>query len=73
MGFFLFLILFVLVLGLALVGSVLNFFLRLFSFGRKSQTSAFHQGTESSDSTRSGKKVFSEEEGEYVDFEEVKD
>jgi len=73
MGFFLFLFLFILVLGLALVGSILNFFLRLFSFGRRGRASATHQEDTSSTTSRGGKKVFGKEEGEYVDFEEVKD
>lgn len=72
MGFFLFLFLFILVLGLAVVGSVLNFFLRLFSFGRKGHASTANQGEDASSTTQSTRKVFSKEEGEYVDFEEVK-
>jgi len=73
MGFFLFLFLFILVLGFALVGSILNFFIRLFSFGRRRNTSEAHREEEASSSARSGKKVFGNEEGEYVDFEEVKE
>lgn len=73
MGFFLFLFLFILVLGFALVGSILNFFIRLFSFGRRGHAAATAQGGGASSATHSGKKVFGHEEGEYVDFEEVKD
>jgi hypothetical protein len=72
MGFFLFLFLFILVLGFAVVGSVLNFFIRLFSFGRKGSASMANQSGETSSATRSVRKVFSQEEGEYVDFEEVR-
>jgi hypothetical protein len=71
MGFFLFLLLFILVLGLALIGSVLNFIVRIFSFGRKGHSADTHQNN-TDESSRQGKKVFSKEEGEYVDFEEVK-
>lgn len=72
MGFFLFLFLFVLILVFVIVGSLLNFFVRLFSFGRKRHSASKSQENEA-DSTRSGKKVFGKEEGEYVDFEEIKE
>jgi hypothetical protein len=73
MGFFLFLFLFILVLGLAVVGSILNFFVRLFSFGKRGQASANHREDSASSAQHGGKKVFGKEEGEYVDFEEVKE
>lgn len=73
MGFFLFLFLFIAVLALAVVGSVLNIFVRLFSFGRKGRASQQHQQSQDPASARSAKKVFSREEGEYVDYEEVKE
>lgn len=73
MGFFLFLFLFIAVLALAVVGSVLNIFIRLFSFGRRGRSSQHHQQSQESAASRSAKKVFGSEEGEYVDYEEVKE
>jgi mannose/fructose/N-acetylgalactosamine-specific phosphotransferase system component IIC len=69
MGFFLFILLFFLFLAFAIVGTVLNFFVKIFSFGRKKHTSA-DNGTSASSSQARGK-VFSQDEGEYVDFEEI--
>ncbi|MCD8260546.1 MAG: DUF4834 family protein [Bacteroides sp.] len=78
------LIIFVLLLfiGLSLIGSVIEFFLRLLGLGRKT-TSRYsqqrtdsnqenHRNTESATSSRRNK-IFDEDEGEYVDFEEVDD
>jgi hypothetical protein len=53
------------------VGSVLNFFASIFSFGRKKRNT-YSQQTDNSQQ-KNNNKVFSKEDGEYVDFEEVKE
>ena len=71
MGFFLFILLVFLFLALAIVGSVLTFFVRIFSFGRKNRPA--NSSETASSATNSGGKVFTKDEGEYVDFEEIKE
>lgn len=64
-------------LGLSLIGSV---FRTLFGFGQRGQTygnsSRTDNSTEKETFTHTGntpqKKIFTESDGEYVDFEEVK-
>lgn len=80
LGFLFFLVLVVVVLGLALVSKVIG---TLFGWGRKA-TDAFSgrssAGASSASSSRSAtpppsasskKKVFDDDEGEYIDFEEI--
>lgn len=79
-GFLFFLVLVVVVLGLALVSKVIG---TLFGWGRKA-SDAFSgrssAGASSASSSRSAtpppsasskKKVFDDDEGEYIDFEEI--
>ena len=72
------LVVFILVLGLSIVGSIVR---AIFGFGRRS-TSRMNQSDEEQNNqsqeentTASGKrkKLFTKDEGEYVDYEEVKD
>ena len=77
-GFILIFILFILLIGFALLGSVLRF---IFGLGRRSpkhyygpqscQSDHVHTSTTSSASTPEKKKIFDDDEGEYVEFEEV--
>lgn len=79
LGFLFFLVLVVVVLGLALVSRVIG---TLFGWGRKA-SDAFSgrssAGASSASSSRSAtppsasskKKVFDDDEGEYIDFEEI--
>jgi hypothetical protein len=72
LGFLFFIVIFILVVGLIIISTVLGFIRSIFSFGkRKSQTQSsdsqpFEQPTSKS-------KIFDKNEGEYVDYEEVKD
>ena len=73
LGFLFIIIISIFVLGLSIVGSILR---ALFGFGRRS--SSTHQATNTEETEKQKeqskhKKFFSEDEGEYVDFEEVKD
>ena len=72
------LVVFILVLGLSIVGSIVR---AIFGFGRRS-SSRMNQSYErqsnqaqEENATANGnrKKLFTEDEGEYVDYEEVKD
>lgn len=78
-GFLFFLVLVVVVLGLALVSRVIG---TLLGWGRKASdafTGRSSAGASSASSSRSAtppsasskKKVFDDDEGEYIDFEEI--
>lgn len=81
-GLIFFFSLFVLLVGLSLLGSIFRF---LFGLGRKTNAGPRHKeeaygwtGKEARQTTSSSKpvtrkKIFGEDEGEYVDFEEIKD
>ena len=71
LGFILFILIFILFIGLMIISSIFGFIRSIFSFGRrKTQT----QDTQSQDfqqpTTKS--KIFDKNEGEYVDYEEMK-
>jgi len=73
-GFFFFIIIIVLVFGLSIVGGILRL---IFGIGRKS---SFHSNRTEREDTSSKvepepkhKKIFDKEDGEYVEFEEIKE
>jgi hypothetical protein len=78
LGFILIFILFVLLIGLVLIGNIFRF---IFGWGKRSpkrydgsqsgQSDYVHTSTASSASTPEKKKIFEDNEGEYVEFEEV--
>ena len=85
LGFLFFILIVVVLIGLSIIVTVLR---SIFGLGRPRSSSTFgghHSGSHSrsgneqtADSTRQNtqsgrKKLFSEEEGEYVDFEEIKE
>lgn len=74
LGFFFFIIILVLVLGLSIIGGVLRF---IFGFGRKSAQRAGsyyeNEANKESEEQPAKKKIFDKEDGEYVDFEEIKE
>ena len=73
LGFFFILIIAVLVIGVSIVGSILR---ALFVFGRQQNSQRREQEEESvaedDFQPRRHKKIFAKDEGEYVDFEEIK-
>lgn len=76
LSFLFFVIIFVLILGLVIILSVLGFlrsiFGSLFSFGKhkkESQSTQYQQ--QSKQNTAPKQKIFTEKEGEYVDYEEI--
>lgn len=77
LGFILLFILVVVLIGLLLIGNVLRY---IFSFGRRTpkryngptQSQADQTQTSASSSAPQKKKIFDDDEGEYVEFEEVK-
>ncbi len=77
-GFFFFFLFIILMIGLSLLGAVF----RLFTGFRyrskhtresKNNESAYSYNNSSTSSSGTKKKVFDDDEGEYVDFEEIKD
>ena len=74
LSFLFFIIIFVLVFGLVIILSVLGFirsiFGSIFGFGRR-KTPTQDQQPQDFEQPASKQKIFTEKEGEYVDYEEV--
>ena len=71
LSFLFFIVIFVLVIGLIIISTVFGFIRSIFSFGKRNNqpnnsSQEFEQPTTKS-------KIFDKKEGEYVDFEEVKE
>ena len=71
LGFLLFIIIFVLVVGLIIISTVFNFVRSIFSFGKRKDNSQYQQNQDF-EQPASKTKIFDKKEGEYVDFEEIK-
>lgn len=74
-GLFFFIIIIVLVFGLSIIGGILRL---LFGIGRKVSGRPNHfeeeeSGAKAENSEPKRKKIFDKDDGEYVDFEEVKE
>lgn len=75
-GFILIFIIFIILFGVSVIASILR---ALFGFGRKStfRTSQGQRQTEEDraeqEAAQPKKKIFEKTEGEYVDFEEIKE
>lgn len=72
MSFILFLLFFVLIIVLLVISTVFGFLRAIFRFGRKGSNDDRQQDSRWG-SREKRSKVFDDNEGEYVDFEEVKD
>jgi lipopolysaccharide export LptBFGC system permease protein LptF len=70
MSFIFFLLLFFLFFAFFIVAFILRFFGAIFHIGRNRHENKAHQ---EENNTKTSSKVFTKEEGEYVDFEEIKD
>lgn len=70
LGCFFMLILVVLFWFIGIGLSILTFFFRLFGINYP-RTNHKHNNSQSSEKSQQQKKVFSDNEGEYIDFEEV--
>lgn len=80
LGFFafvFFLLIAILIIGLALVGSIIRWLFGSGGQGTSGRRDSDGQDTRSrtthTQQGRSGKKVFGDDEGEYVDYEEVEE
>jgi len=71
LGFLFFILIFILFIGLMIISSIFGFIRSIFNFGKRntktpdSQSQDFQQPTTKS-------KIFDKNEGEYVDYEEMK-
>ena len=78
LGFILLFILFIVLIGLALISNVLRFIFGLGkrtpkrSYGQESRQANHTHTSTTSASAPQKKKIFDDNEGEYVEFEEVK-
>ncbi|MFT3753021.1 MAG: DUF4834 family protein [Paludibacter sp.] len=71
LGFLFFIVIFILVIGLVIISTIFGFLRSIFSFGkRNTQTQSAHSQTHEQPASKS--KIFGNNEGEYVDFEEIK-
>lgn len=78
MSFIFFIILLILLFGAIILFSVIGFirsiFVTLFGFGRNKNRNETNSGSSTyNDHSRSKSKVFEPSEGEYIDYEEVKE
>ena len=71
LGFILFILMFFLVIGLIIISTVFGFIRSIFSFGKRNNQTPDSQ-SQSYGQTPSKSKVFDNNEGEYVDYEEIK-
>jgi len=75
LSFLFFIIIFVLVFGLVIILSVLGFirsiFGSIFGFGRRKTPTQDQQQSQDFEQPAPKQKIFTEKEGEYVDYEEV--
>jgi hypothetical protein len=71
LSFLFFIVIFILVIGLIIISTVLGFIRSVFCFGRRNNQT---QSSEPEDlgQTSSKSKIFDKNEGEYVDYEEIK-
>ena len=77
MSFFLFIIFLVLIFGIVIIFSVLGFirsiFSTIFGFGRRKNTYQTEPNQPFEEQHKQKSKIFEKNEGEYVDYEEVKE
>ncbi len=73
LSFLLFIVLFLLVIGLLVISTVFGFIRSIFSFGKRSNTTSQNQQQQDFEQPVTKSKIFDKKEGEYVDFEEVKE
>ncbi|HJV78125.1 MAG TPA: DUF4834 family protein [Paludibacter sp.] len=71
LSFLLFIIVFILVIGLIIISTVLGFIRSIFSFGKRANQTQ-NPTSESREQPSSKSKIFDKNEGEYVDYEEIK-
>lgn len=73
MSFILFILIFILFIGLVIILAVAGFIRSLFSFGKRKGPLQDEQSQEFEQQAASKHKIFDKKEGEYVDFEEIKE
>ena len=71
LGFLLFIIIFVLVVGLIIISTVFSFVRSIFGFGKRKDNPQ-NQQNQDFEQPAAKTKIFDKKEGEYVDFEEIK-
>ena len=72
MSFIFFFIIFILFIGLFVILSILGFIRSIFGFGKHSNPTQ-QQHSDTFEQPNSKSKIFDKKEGEYVDYEEIKD
>jgi uncharacterized protein HemY len=71
LSFLFFIVIFILVIGLIIISTIFGFIRSIFSFGkRNNQTQSAQSQTYGQPTSKS--KIFDSNEGEYVDYEEIK-
>jgi cell division protein YceG involved in septum cleavage len=71
LGFFAFIIIFILFVGLVIISTIFGFIRSIFSFGKRNNINQNKQSQDIEQPTPKSK-IFDQKEGEYVDFEEIK-
>ena len=70
---FIFIIVFILVVGLIIISTVLGFIRSIFGLGRNRNASRENNTTQNFNQQKQKAKIFEKKDGEYVDYEEIKD
>lgn len=71
LSFLFFIVIFVLVIGLVIISTIFGFLRSIFSFGKRN-TQAQSAQSQTYEQPTSKSKIFDRNEGEYVDYEEIK-
>ena len=72
LSFLLFIVVFILVIGLVIISTVLGFIRSIFNFGKRTNQ-AQNSASEDFEQPTAKSKIFDKSEGEYVDYEEIKE
>ncbi|HEY6913973.1 MAG TPA: DUF4834 family protein [Paludibacter sp.] len=72
LSFLFFIVIFVLVIGLVIISTIFGFIRSIFSFGKRSAQTQNAQSQAYGQQPTSKSKIFDSNEGEYVDYEEIK-
>lgn len=72
LSFLFFIVIFVLVIGLVIISTIFGFLRSIFSFGKRNTQTQSAQSQTYHEQPTSKSKIFERNEGEYVDYEEIK-
>jgi len=72
LSFLFFIVVFGLVIGLIIISTIFGFLRSIFSFGKRNSQTTQSTQSQTHEQPTSKSKIFDRNEGEYVDYEEIK-